>query len=292
MRKALVTGASGFLGWNLVDALSPHWACYGTVWRHPFKDPRVRIASVDLTNFRDLKALFRETAPDAVFHTAAISDINYCENNPGDSQRINLDMSVNIAGLCGDHGIPCVFTSSDLVFDGTQAPYKENDEPFPINRYGEHKVFAEIGMRARCPDLTICRLPLMFGDAGPVACSFLQPLLKKMREGVPIPLFTDEYRTPISGADAAGGLLLALEHHAPLWHLAGPKVLSRFEFGRAIAEIFEVPNAQLRPCLRRDVSLPAARQENVALDSSLAASYGFQAKSPQDAIADLYAKCW
>jgi dTDP-4-dehydrorhamnose reductase len=57
----------------------------------------------------------------------------------------------------------------------------------------------------------ICRMPLMFGGPGPVAVSFIQPMLKAMREGRELKLFVDEFRKPLSGRDAAKGLLMALE---------------------------------------------------------------------------------
>jgi dTDP-4-dehydrorhamnose reductase len=54
-------------------------------------------------------------------------------------------------------------------------------------------------------------MPLMFGDPGPVASDFLQPLIQNMRSGNTVNLFVVEFRTPLSGKNAAEGLMIALE---------------------------------------------------------------------------------
>ena len=92
------------------------------------------------------------------------------------------------------------------------APYKENDPVSPISYYGEQKIKAEQEMLAIYPKIVICRMPLMFGIPSHYAASFIDFFLKTLREGKKISLFTDEYRTPVSGLTAAKGLLLALEN--------------------------------------------------------------------------------
>ena len=89
--------------------------------------------------------MMADVQPAAVIHTAAITDLDFCEQFPDDSLPINLHAPINLAALCGDKDIPFVFTSADLVFDGARAPYAEDDPPTPINVFGEHKALAEEG---------------------------------------------------------------------------------------------------------------------------------------------------
>jgi len=74
-------------------------------------------------------------------------------------------------------------------FDGLNPPYSEEDEPSPLNVYGEHKLMAEIGMKNLCASIVNCRMPLIFGSSGPTGSSFLQPLLRQMRLGMEVNLF-------------------------------------------------------------------------------------------------------
>jgi dTDP-4-dehydrorhamnose reductase len=236
----------------------------------------VRSIAADLTDPDAVRRLFHDVRPDGVIHAAAAAKPDYCQLAPRESARINVDVPILVAGLCADAGIPLVFTSSDLVFDGQNPPYREEDPVSPVSIYGEQKARAEVEILRRHPAAAVCRMALMFGDAGPRAASFLKPMVRSMRQGEELKLFTDEVRTPISGRDAALGLALALEHAAGLLHLGGAERISRYDFGRMVSEIFGIPDPKLTPCLQRDVSTPAPRPSDVSLDSSRALQIGFR----------------
>lgn len=275
MKKLLVTGASGFLGWNICQAAKKEWKVYGTVFSHCADGADVPVVKVDLTRPDKLRKVFREILPDAVIHTAAQSDPNYCQTNQAESKRINVDASISIAGLCADYSIPCVFTSTDLVFDGRHAPYREEYPVCPVNFYGEQKVMAETGMTKCCPAVAICRMSLMFGIPGPWAASFIQPMIQAMKEGRELRLFADEFRTPVSVRAAISGLFLALEKASGLLHLGGIERISRYNFGKLLADILGMREARLVPCKQKDVIMAAPRPPDVSLDSSRAQSLGF-----------------
>jgi nucleoside-diphosphate-sugar epimerase len=59
MKTLLVTGASGFLGWNICQRANADWTIFGTVYSHSAKIPGVALVKIDLTLFNDLKNLFR-----------------------------------------------------------------------------------------------------------------------------------------------------------------------------------------------------------------------------------------
>lgn len=275
MKKLFVTGASGFLGWNLCQIAKQEWDIYGTSFSHAIEIPGITLLKVDLRDFEELKRIFQEIQPDAVIHTAAQSSPNVCQSNPEESHAINVTASCNIAGLCADYSIPCAFTSTDLVFNGLNPPYKETDAVSPVNLYGEQKVMAEEGMLERYPMTAVCRMPLMFGVAAPPAQSFMQPFIQILREGKELRLFTDEFRTPASGITAAKGLLLTLKKVNGRIHLGGKERMSRYDFGRLLVEIFELPSEALKGCRQADVKMAASRPPDVSLDSSMAFDLGY-----------------
>ncbi|MDM9384466.1 NAD(P)-dependent oxidoreductase [Chlorogloeopsis sp. ULAP01] len=284
MQKLLITGASGFLGWHLCQLAKQNWEVYGTYFSHPIEIPNVNMLKVNLTNFQELKQIFSEIQPQAVIHTAALSQPNYCQSYPKQSHAINVTASGNIAGLCADYLIPCVFTSTDLVFDGLNAPYKETDSVSPVNLYGEQKVIAEQEMLVRYPKAAVCRMPLMFGAATPTATSFMQPFIQTLQQGKELNLFIDEFRTPVSGTTAAKGLLLALEKVNGLIHLGGKERISRYDFGRLLVEVFQLPLAGLKAGYQKDVKMAAPRPSDVSLDSSKAFELGYQPLSLQQEL--------
>ncbi|MBD2506668.1 NAD(P)-dependent oxidoreductase [Nostoc muscorum FACHB-395] len=284
MKKLLITGASGFLGWHLCQLAKPEWEIYGTYLSHPLEIFGIKTLKANLTNFQELKRIFNDVKPEAVIHTAAHSQPNFCQTNPKESHAINVIASCNIAGLCADNSIPCAFTSTDLVFDGLNAPYQEIDAVCPVNLYGEQKAIAEADMLERYPMTAVCRMPLMFGAETPTAKSFIQPFIQTLKAEKELNLFIDEFRTPVSGTTAAKGLLLALEKVNGIIHLGGKERISRYDFGQILVEVFQLPSTGLKSCRQQDVKMAAPRPADVSLDSSKAFALGYQPLSVKEEL--------
>jgi dTDP-4-dehydrorhamnose reductase len=287
MKKLLITGASGFLGWHICQLAKQEWEIYGTYLSHSIEIPGMKMLKVNLTNFQELQRIFSDVKPTAVIHTAAQSQPNFCQTHPEESQAINVTASCNIAGLCADNSIPCAFTSTDLVFDGLNAPYQESDAVSPVNVYGEQKAIAEAGMLERYPMTAVCRMPLMFGAATPTAKSFIQPFIQTLKAEKELNLFIDEFRTPVSGTTAAKGILLALEKVNGIIHLGGKERISRYDFGQILVEVFQLPTSRLKSCRREDVKMAAPRPADVSLDSSKAFALGYQPLSLRKELQEL-----
>jgi dTDP-4-dehydrorhamnose reductase len=273
-KKLFITGASGFLGWHLCKAAQLDWDVYGGVNRNAIDCPGITVLPINLTDQDALKDLIQALRPDAVIHAAALSRPNDCQSHPNESFAVNVQASLNLAEYCGALEIPCVFTSTDLVFDGLNPPYDEAATVSPINLYGEHKVMAEEGMKERNPKTIICRLPLMFGVT-PYAQSFLQSFVNTLQAGQVLKLFTDEIRTPVSGQTAAHGILLALKQGPSCLHLGGAERMSRYDFGRVLAKVLDCSDQLLQACQRADVPMAAPRPGDISLDSSLAFRLGY-----------------
>jgi dTDP-4-dehydrorhamnose reductase len=292
MPRLLITGASGFLGWQLAQAAGEAWQVFGTY--HQVKRAIVQerfgfmqAGRIDLTDFSDMREMMRIIRPDAVIHTAALSQPNACQERPDLSFRINVDAARNLAGLCADREIPFVFTSTDLVFDGTAAPYAEDAPVKPVSIYGEHKAQAEVEILDRHPSAAICRMPLMFGPASPTHTNFLQWMEETLAQGGTLSLFHDEYRTPVSSRVAAQGLLMVARSHLPeaeeegvspirgRLHLGGRERISRYGFGLLVQESRGLGQGRIQPVSAQSVEMAAPRPPDVSLDSRKAYELGY-----------------
>ena len=298
--KLLITGATGLLGSHILRAAKERWHPVATYHRTTRRQAQyffgeIDHGRIDLGDYSETKAMIADVQPAAVIHTAAITDLDYCEQYPHDSLRINLHAATNLAALCGDMDIPFVSTSTDLVFDGANAPYAEDDPPAPINVHAEHKAFAEEGILAAYADAVVARLPLMIGYGSLGRETFFHKLVAAFRSGQEVTLFGDAVRTPVSAAVAADGLLqiagsgfeddvniAEIDRVIGRLHLGGRDQISLFELGLltlnilGLSEQLAVPVSVLdsyagqleRPFL-------AARSANVALDSSRAYELGY-----------------
>ena len=285
MRSLLITGASGFLGGYACRLLSPDWQIWGTHHTQPVTLPTGDSIALDLTHEPSIDAVWRRVKPDAVIHTAALSKANQCQQFPDRSYRVNVLGAVHLAKRCARHAVPLIFTSTDLVFDGTTPPYDEAALPAPLNTYGRHKALAETQILAAYPEATVCRLPLLFGTQTPTATCFLQDFLATIAAGQPLTLFTDEIRTPAAVTDVVQGLRLALEQNLTgLLHLGGPQRLSRYEFGLLMADSFGLPTAALTPCRQSAIALATPRPPDVSLNSQKAFALGYTPQNMETAL--------
>ena len=127
----------------------------------------------------------------------------------------------------------------------------------------------------------------MFGAAPPGASSFLQTFMQTLQEGRPLQLFMDEFRTPASGMTVAKGLLLALEKVQGILHLGGCDRISRYDFGRLMVEIFDLPAERLTASRQQNVTMAAPRPPDVSLDSRKAFTLGYAPRCLREELAAL-----
>lgn len=273
--RLLITGASGFLGPYLCRAASQKYHVFGISHKNRIPVENIQSVSADLCNEGSLVKIFNQVKPEAVIHAAAMAMPNQCQDSPSQSQKINVSTSLSIAAICRDRALPMVFISTDLVFDGKKGNYSETDPVSPVSLYGEQKVRAESGILDRLPDALICRMPLMFGDACGCGQSFIQPMVRAFRNSEVLNLFTDEFRTPVSGACAAKGVLLALEKNAGIMHLGGKERISRYDFGVRLAETGDFNKHLIVPKRQKEIKFSAPRPADVSLDSAKAFALGY-----------------
>lgn len=275
-QKLLLTGASGFLGNSFAVSEQKDWKITGLYHQHPIQHPNIESLPTNLEEATALESAFEASRPDAVIHLAALSNPNYCEAHPDRSKKVNVDSSVHLARLCQKYSIPFLFTSTDLVFDGTQGPYRETDPTNGVNLYGRHKAMAEVEILKAYPQACIARCPVMFGLPD-WSNSFMKSWLETLEKGETVFAFTDEYRTKVSGATAVEGLLLLLKEKAQgIWHLGGRERLSRYDFAILMTEVFELPKTLVKASRQADVQMAAVRPADVSLDSRKAFQLGYQ----------------
>ena len=239
-RRLLVTGANGFVAGSVLTQAGESWQLHA-LSRGVSLAPRQNLHwhSYD-SDAQSLTQLFRELKPDVVIHTAALADIDFCQANPVAARKVNVALTQTLAKLCADCGSKLIFCSTDTIFDGERAPYKEEDSPRPVNLYAETKVEAEKIVSALGARAVIARLSLVVGlPVMGAGNSFLARMLAAFKAGRTVTVPAHEIRTPVDVITVGRALLelASLDHHGIL-HLAGNERLNRFEMAQRIARRF------------------------------------------------------
>ena len=141
-----------------------------------------------------------------------------------------------------------VYTSTDLVFDGTKSWNREDDPARPILAYGRTKHEAESQVLAASRGLVV-RLSLLYGPSPSGRPGFFDLAIDALRRGEPRAFFEDEFRTPLDYRTAAEVLALLAESDAVgILHVGGRE---RHEPVRAHAPRGWRPGHRPRPRPRR-----------------------------------------
>jgi dTDP-4-dehydrorhamnose reductase len=245
-RKLVVTGAHGFVAGSVLRQATNQWQVHAiSRGAAPTQSDNLHWHTCDPLEADHLGRVFRDLRPHAVIHTAAIADIDLCQAKPELARAANVEFTRTLTTLCGETGARLIFCSTDTIFDGEHAPYREEDAPGPVNFYAETKVEAERLVSELGEQAVIARLALVYGlpvlGAGN---SFLARMIATLKAGGTMSVPGHEVRTPVDVITLGRALLeLAAGDCHGILHLAGSSRLNRFDMARTVARRFGFPES-------------------------------------------------
>jgi dTDP-4-dehydrorhamnose reductase len=125
---------------------------------------------LDITNTTKGREKIEEIQPEVVINAAALNDVDGIEENKQKfkrAQEVNGYAPGQLAEICADNNIKFIHYSTDFVFKGDKKEgYTEDDEPNPINKYGETKLLGEQQVKEKGHDYYIIRAARLFGEQG------------------------------------------------------------------------------------------------------------------------------
>ncbi len=249
----LLTGASGLVGSAFARAgkrrghrvLAVLGSYAGKI------DGAARHFTVDLAEPGAITTVALDLFPDAIVNCAAIAEPGRCDENPAHSQRLNVDLPLELARLAHHMSARFIHISSEQVFDGTHAPYATGATPSPINLYGRQKLESERAVTGAAAEFAaVVRAPLLTGNSLSGTRSLHERLFADWSAGRAPQLFVDEFRQPCTAENLAEVLLELCERPAMrgVYHWAGAEVLSRHDIARRIRSHFKL-NDRTAPLL-------------------------------------------
>jgi dTDP-4-dehydrorhamnose reductase len=258
MKRILLTGRNGQVGWELQRTLAP----LGEVIA-------LDRTQLDLADADAIRKAIRAVRPDIIVNAAAYTAVDQAESETDLAMRVNGQAPGVMGEEASTLGAQLVHYSTDYVFDGSKdSPYTEEDAPAPVNAYGRSKLAGEQAIRASGCRHLIFRVSWIYGLHGK---NFLRTMLRLAEEREELRIVADQFGAPTWSRLIAEATALALGRQRPpegLFHLASGGHTSWHGFTEAILALsrnHRTREPTLTAIATRDYLLPAPRPRNSRL---------------------------
>ncbi len=270
--KILITGAGGMLGTDLTESLKAEFEVIG-LERRPVTHLTVPYDICDLTQARKTRDTVLSHRPEAIIHTAAMTDVDYCEEHHEEALENNVAATEHVVDAANEIDAPVIFYSTDYVFDGNKkGDYREEDVPHPLSFYGKTKRMGEEYILRAAKRALIFRITWLFGIWG--RC-FPKAILRQAAAATKMNVVDDQIGRPTWSWDVAQAmrelllnkkeLFFAQSATREIFHLGNSGTVHWADYARFIlkgaglgaVKIKDIPSAHLKR--------PAPRPENSVL---------------------------
>ncbi|MEM2870737.1 MAG: dTDP-4-dehydrorhamnose reductase [Thermoplasmata archaeon] len=267
--RVLVLGA-GLLGSRLVRLASGKYEVHVADLDESLASDTGFFHKLDITDRLALEELVLSLKPSAVFHTAALTNVDRCEVEPSLAMRVNAVATGHVAIACAKARAFLCYISTDYVFDGQRGMYRETDRPNPLSVYGRSKLTGENDVEClgkRWPWL-IARSSVLYG-AFRKRFNFATWIIDELRAGREIRVVTDQFASPTLADDLADACLRLWEKGGRgIFHVAGRERISRYDFAVKVCEVFGLDRSLVRPITTAELRQRARRPPDSSLDVS------------------------
>ena len=245
-KKIIVTGSNGLLGQKLVDQLAGNKQ-FELIATSRGKNRISKISGftyepMDITSQEDVMRVFDAYKPDVLINTAAMTNVDACEDDREGCWLLNVTAVKNLIVAAEKHNSHFIQLSTDFIFDGENGPYKETDKANPLSYYGESKLAAEKLLQVASCRWAIARTIIVYGIFEDMSRSnivlWAKSALEKRQK---LTIVNDQFRSPTLAEDLAKGCILIAEKEAEgIYHLSGKDTMSIVELVRRVAKYYKL----------------------------------------------------
>ena len=278
IKRILITGSNGLLGQKIVSELMSANHEFLATSKGDNRNPNCPDSlymSMDIESAQEINTVFNHFNPSHVIHTAALTNVDYCELNPEECESVNVKATSLLFEACKTISAHFQLLSTDFVFDGEKGNYSETDEINPLSIYAESKAKAEkLLLQSEFANWSIVRTIIVYGLGHNLSRSNLIVWAKQALENnQEINIIDDQFRAPTYAPDLAKACLSIVEKNKTgIYHISGPETYSIYELVLKIAETFNLNSQLIRRISSDTLSQPAKRPPKTGFDLSKAYS--------------------
>jgi dTDP-4-dehydrorhamnose reductase len=263
--KILITGAGKFAyAWcKVTDTKFDNIIVSKSDKKKFFSNNNFRV--LDMRKYEDIRQSIKDYCPDIIINSAAITDVNYCEDNPLECKEINTSSALQLADIANNEKIKFIQISTDHFESHPLEIRDEYVNPSPINQYGNSKVNVDkylggdnIIVRTNFFDIT----PTGFQNSFMNLCKTLNS--QKTYFGI------DDIRfTPISTQNLVKILsgLIDLDF-AGVLNVSGSQCISKYDFAVLVAKKLEISDKYIKKVNYDFFKYQVKRPKNMCLSNA------------------------
>lgn len=288
--KILITGAKGQLGQDLqiecgrrrIEYIATDFLADGGSTNLPNSESAKELLHLDITDLKSVRETVLQTNPDAIINCAAYNAVDKAEEDWKNAFLVNAIGPKHLAIAADEREIPLMHFSTDYVFDGKKgSPYFVWDEPKPLSKYGESKLYGEQLVSLLSNRIFIVRLSWVFGVGN---TNFVKKILEWSKGKNELKVVDDQISSPAYTVDLSRAIIDLLEKGAyGIYHMANKGYCSRYEWAKYILELTGW-KGKIVPVKSSDFKTAAQRPEFSAMDTfPLKETIGYELPEWKDA---------
>ena len=290
----LITGSNGLLGQKLVKHLTKNNIPFIATSKGKNRNPDCMDASystMDICSVEDIKSVFDRFIPTHVIHTAAMTNVDECEEFPLECEKLNVEATQLLFEAAQKIGAHFQLLSTDFVFDGLKGNYSETDTPNPLSVYALSKVSAEnLVLTSSYPKFSIVRTIILYGKANNLSRSNIVCWAKEaLSKGQPMTIIDDQFRSPTWADDLAWACIRICDlQKTGIYHIAGPETMSIYDLVLRIAKFYSFSTDFLTKTDSLSLNQKAKRPPKTGFDLQKAQSeLSYKPKTLEETLKDI-----
>ena len=240
--KVLITGSNGLLGQKLLHKLridsSVELRATSLGNNRVTVKEGYKFISLDITIKSHVKDVVLMEHPDVIINTAAMTNVDLCEDKKHECDKLNVDAVGFLADVCEIIDAHLIQISTDFIFDGEDGPYREVDVPNPLSYYGLSKLNSEQLLQTHSVKWTILRTIIVFGVGENLSKGNIVLWAKEaLAKGDTLNIIDDQFRAPTIAEDLADICILAAKKRTlGIFNASGKDIMSIYEIVESVAK--------------------------------------------------------
>jgi dTDP-4-dehydrorhamnose reductase len=226
-----------------------------------------------------------QVGPEVVFHLAARTDVDGCEDDVAGATSVNFQGAWAVALGAEELRCKLLYLSTDYVFDGhADKPYREGDKTNPLSVYGRTKLMGENAVTQTCRRHFVVRTSWLYGKHGR---NFVDTIRQKSDQESRIEVVSDQVGSPTYARDLCRPLWeLAKSKYFGTYHVTNSGQCSWFELASEIVKLTAV-KSEVAPIDTATAARKAPRPAYSVLDNrEFKRRFGKELRPWQEALKD------